>query len=62
LPRAAGIHRRRRVIPAGRHGIAVSRTDSGTTVTALVPVRDGYLHLGRASSDGEAAFRGLRIG
>ena len=44
------------------HGIAVSRTDSGTTVTALVPVCDGYLHLGRASSDGEAAFRGLRIG
>ena len=42
-------------------GIAVSRTDSGTNVTASVPVRDGYLHLGRASSDGEAAFQGLRI-
>ena len=42
-------------------GIAVSRTDSGTAVTASVPVPDGYLHLGRTSSDGKAAFRGLRI-
>ncbi len=42
-------------------GIAASRTDSGTAVTASVPVPDGYLHLGRTSSDGRAAFRGLRI-
>jgi glycerophosphoryl diester phosphodiesterase len=43
-------------------GVAVARTDSGTTVTAAsVQVSDGYLHLGRTSKDGVGAFRALRI-
>ena len=49
-------------IETSNNGLRVSRTDSGTTVTASsVAVDDGYLHIGRASLDGVAAFRALRV-
>ncbi len=43
--------------------ITVRRIDTGDAVSvADATVRGGYLHLGRASCDGVAAFRGLTVG
>jgi hypothetical protein len=42
--------------------ITASRTDTATAVTAAdSTVRGGYLHIGRASTKGSAAFRGFTI-
>jgi hypothetical protein len=61
-PLATGQWVRLRIAITG-DGIAVWRTDSGTTVTAAsAPVPDGYLHLGRTSRVGVAAFRAMRFG
>ncbi|GGL94252.1 glycerophosphodiester phosphodiesterase [Nakamurella endophytica] len=43
-------------------GVRVSRTDADASVSAPdTSVRGGYLHVGRSSTDGVAAFRNLRI-
>jgi hypothetical protein len=41
--------------------VTLTRVDTGAKVTAGVAAGRGYVHLGRSSTNGVAAFRALRI-